>query len=92
MIRKFFKLNGRVQGIGYRMFVRDSARELQLYGWVHNLPGGAVEGEVQGRPESVKAFLDELRSGNPLAQVRELVATDLPVADGETDFQIKFKL
>ena len=92
VIRRFFKLNGRVQGIGYRSFACDTAQGLGLTGWVCNLPGGAVEGEVQGEENMVKQFLDELRGGYPLACVRELVDTELPAVENETDFQIKFKL
>lgn len=90
--RKFFKLSGRIQGIGFRGFARDTALELGVTGWICNIPGEQVEGEVQGDPAKVEQFLRELKSGYPLASVRELVDTSLPPTENETDFRIKFKL
>jgi acylphosphatase len=50
-------VRGRVQGIGFRWFVRVQARRLQLAGWVANRPDGTVELAASGDQEK----LDELR-------------------------------
>jgi len=50
-------VRGRVQGVGFRWFVRVSARRLGLSGWVANTPDGSVEIAVSGD----QAKLDELR-------------------------------
>ncbi|MCX6180034.1 MAG: acylphosphatase [Chlorobiales bacterium] len=49
-------VHGLVQGVGYRVFIARIAKELNLCGWVRNLPDGTVEIEAQG-PEQM---LDEL--------------------------------
>lgn len=51
------RIQGRVQGVGFRWFVREEARRLGLSGWVTNLPNGNVEVAAGGDPSS----LDRLR-------------------------------
>ena len=50
-------VRGRVQGVGFRWFVRVQARRLQLSGWVANRPDGTVELAAAGDQEK----LDELK-------------------------------
>ena len=50
-------VRGRVQGVGFRWFVRERARELGVSGWVRNRSDGSVEVEAEGDVAS----LDELR-------------------------------
>lgn len=55
-VRKHIFFYGRVQGVGFRYYSVNKARQLGLTGWVRNLYDGSVEMEVQG-PER---FIDEL--------------------------------
>jgi len=50
-------ITGRVQGVGFRWFVRVAARQLQLSGWVMNRMDGSVEIVAGGAGEK----LEELR-------------------------------
>ena len=43
-------VTGRVQGVSYRYFTQQAARQLQLTGWVTNLDDGSVEVRVAGEP------------------------------------------
>jgi acylphosphatase len=65
-------IRGRVQGVGYRYFVVDRARELGLVGWARNAPDGAVEVEAQGPRESLERLADELAGGPRMAHVTGL--------------------
>ena len=47
------RISGRVQGVGFRWFVREEARRLGLSGWVTNLAGGEVEVAAGGEPSSL---------------------------------------
>lgn len=51
------RLRGRVQGVGFRWFVRSQATSLGLAGWVANAPDGSVEIAASGD----QAKLDYLR-------------------------------
>ncbi|HBE88589.1 MAG TPA: acylphosphatase [Elusimicrobia bacterium] len=87
-MRVYFKASGRVQGVGFRWFVRDSALELKLSGWVRNLPDGDVEGEAQGPAEKLDRLLAEIKSGHDWARVTELTHQEIPEAAGE-NFEIR---
>ena len=41
-------VRGRVQGVGYRSACCQKARELELNGWVRNMPDGSVEVQAEG--------------------------------------------
>ena len=60
-----FVVSGRVQGVGFRWFVRAEARPLGLTGWVRNRTDGAVEGEVEGRDDAIEALIPCLEVGPP---------------------------
>jgi acylphosphatase len=62
-------VRGRVQGVGFRWFVRERARELQLAGWVRNLPDGSVEVFAEGERDALEHFQRLLKSGPPGAVV-----------------------
>jgi len=65
---------GRVQGVGFRWFVRDRAVALGLSGWVRNRADGSLEVLADGPAEALAAFEDALRLGPPGAIVRSVQA------------------
>jgi len=65
---------GRVQGVGYREFVRRAAARGGVTGWVRNRADGCVEALVIGAAERVESLLREMRAGPPLAAVTDLRA------------------
>ena len=66
------RVEGRVQGVGYRAFVEMRAAELGLSGWVRNRRDGSVEAVLQGSPDAVEAVLDACRAGPPASRVARL--------------------
>ena len=84
-VRAFrFRLSGRVQGVGFRWFVRRAAQELGVTGRVRNLPDGRVEAEAAGEPEALDAFRARLRKGPPGARVTRLEEEEMSaVPDGD---------
>lgn len=68
-------INGRVQGVGYRYFVRREATRLGLDGWVRNLADGNVEAVVSGDPAAVEDLIRLLETGPGGAEVAEVGVT-----------------
>ena len=62
-------VRGRVQGVGFRWFVRETARALGVAGWVRNRTDGTVEVAAEADDRTAKQFLDTLREGPPGALV-----------------------
>jgi len=69
---------GRVQGVGFRQFVRDRALALGLSGWVKNRADGSVEVLVGGEREAAARLLDVVRQGSPHAAVAGVESIGAP--------------
>lgn len=65
-------VTGQVQGVGYRYSTQRAATEMELTGWVRNLPDGRVEFEAVGETEDVEALLQWCKQGPPGAKVTEV--------------------
>jgi acylphosphatase len=57
------RIEGRVQGVGYRAFVERNAGTLGLAGWVRNRRDGSVEAVFQGPDETIDEMLVLCRRG-----------------------------
>lgn len=83
---------GRVQGVGYRAFVEDEARQRGLQGWVRNRRDGTVEALFAGPADEVEAAIEACRRGPFSARVsaltqREGTEVDLAARSGG-DFSV----
>lgn len=81
-------IDGKVQGVGYRWFTRQTGRELGLTGRVRNLRDGRVEVLAAGSPEQLARFIDRLRQGPPASRVREIVEEELATVPDWESFDI----
>jgi hydrogenase maturation protein HypF len=76
------RVEGRVQGVGFRPFVYGLATELRLGGSVRN-DGSGVQLEVEGEPRAVERFLERLAAeAPPLAVVARIRSVESPPAGG----------
>lgn len=75
-------VRGRVQGVGFRMFVLDRATGQELRGWVANLPDGSVRVVAEGPERALGRLLADLREGPRGAHVEAVDEAWLP-ASGE---------
>ncbi|MDA0999867.1 MAG: acylphosphatase [bacterium] len=82
-------IQGRVQGVGYRMSAQWKARELELCGWVRNRPDGVVELVAEGPAEVLDALIAWCRSGPPMARVRDVQITREAARGGFSSFEIR---
>ena len=86
----FFRVKGRVQGVGYRAFVRRQARAQNIVGWVRNEADGSVAGQASGDAPALANFRNILRAGPAWAFVESLDWE--PLNEGEslpTSFEIR---
>lgn len=79
-----FLVRGRVQGVGFRWWTRQTAAELGLSGSVKNLRDGSVEVHVKGPGDRVASFRQRLEEGPTSARVESVTETEssLPVPAG----------
>ncbi|MBI2032392.1 MAG: acylphosphatase [Candidatus Levybacteria bacterium] len=76
-------ISGQVQGLGFRRFVRNKARELNVKGWVRNLPDRRVEAVLQGRTKDVEKMIEFCRKGSFLADVVDIQIKEI----GDEEFE-----
>ncbi|WP_298134654.1 acylphosphatase [Acidiferrobacter sp.] len=62
-------VTGRVQGVGFRAYVRDGARGLGVRGWVRNRANGSVEVLACGSEAALEALIRQVAKGPPGAHV-----------------------
>ena len=72
MITRHLRIHGRVQGVGFRVYMQREAQRLGVSGWVRNRHDGTVEAMVHGAPEAVEAVIAWARHGPPSARVSHL--------------------
>lgn len=71
-MRLHVAVRGRVQGVGFRWFVREAARRLDIAGWVKNLPDGSVEVAADGSDDAIADLRAELQRGPEGAHVQSV--------------------
>lgn len=72
------RINGRVQGVGYRAAAVRHAHLIGVRGWIRNVDDGTVEGVIQGSPDQIDLMLEWLRRGPPAARVTSVDNERLP--------------
>ncbi len=87
-VRLRVRVEGTVQGVGFRPFVYRLARELELAGYVLNDAHGVLL-EIEGTRASIDQFLARLRSGAPPLAVLDRVSVDALECDGALGFEIR---
>ena len=80
-------VRGRVQGVGFRMFVASRARARGVAGWVRNCPDGTVEAELEGERGAVDALV-AVCEGGP----RGAAVAGVDVSDGEPEGMRGFEI
>lgn len=82
------KVSGRVQGVAFRWYTQQKARELGLTGWVRNQPDGSVLLVAEGRRGELEALLDWVDQGPDRARVDSLESFWSEAAGSFADFNI----
>ncbi len=90
MVRFFGRANGRVQGVGFRVFVQQNAQDIGLTGWVRNMEDGAVTMEVQGTQAQIDSLEQRIRKGNYFIKVKEFSLEPEKLQKDEKNFTIAY--
>ena len=87
-VRRHVYFYGRVQGVGFRGKAMQTAKYLNLTGWVQNMYNGNVEMEVQGEKALIDRLFHELNSDR-FIRIEKTEVLTLPLVDGERDFKVR---
>lgn len=83
-----FLVQGTVQGIFFRQFVKEHADKLKLKGFVRNLDSGEVEVVCEGEAESLDRLIKFLEKGPEHAQIRNVVVEERKWSGDFDEFKI----
>ncbi len=89
MVEYLIRVEGHVQGVGYRVFAQRKAVQLGISGYAANRPDGQVEIIAQGDKASVIAFVDLLREGPDPGTVINLITIERTPAAAHDGFKIR---
>ena len=82
-------VEGRVQGVGFRAFVEQSAETLDLKGWVRNRWDGSVEVVAEGERQDLEKLLAGLRRGPRVSGVADVRFEWQPATGEFTYFSVR---
>jgi len=80
-------ISGRVQGLGFRYWVKRKAEKLGLNGWVRNLNDGRVEAVFEGDKERIERLVERCKEGPSLSRV-DKVGVKREEVEGLSGFDI----
>ena len=89
-VRAHVEIDGRVQGVCFRLDTRRAALERGIKGWVRNLADGRVEAVLEGEESNVKSMLKWCNAGPPLARVHKMSVEWEPYTGEFDGFEITF--
>lgn len=65
-------VKGRVQGVFFRLYAKNTAKKLGITGWVRNNPNGTVEIVAEGTKSALETLLEKCRNGSVWSKVDEI--------------------
>ncbi len=84
------RVEGCVQGVGFRWWARAKAAALGIKGFVRNEDDGSVYLEVEGEDAAVDAYVDVCRRGPGGAMVDRITVSEGPMRR-HAEFEIRFR-
>jgi len=82
-------VQGRVQGVSFRVYTRKQAVKLNIQGFVRNLANGNVEILAAGTDEALQQLLAWCRKGPALARVDKVIVHEIPLDEVFNEFEIR---
>jgi len=90
LVRLHIWVTGRVQGVGFRDFVRQAGILYSLTGWVRNVGDDMVETVAEGPYHNLEKFAEAVKTGPRAGRVDE-AKIEWETANGEFhNFNVKY--
>jgi len=86
---KHIIVHGRVQGVGFRYFVQNVGRQMELAGNVSNAPNSTVDIIVEGEAGKIADFVRQVEKGPSLSRVERIDVMDIPFQGKYDSFLIE---
>ncbi len=71
LVKIHLLFTGHVQNVGFRHFVKSSAKKLNISGWVRNLSSGQVEIVAVGKNQQISQFVNKIQTGTILSEIEK---------------------
>ena len=78
MVSIHFIVEGRVQMVGFRYFLKQKAISLNIKGYVKNTIQGKVEGVIQGSVENISRMQEFIKKGPATAHIVNYSFKEVP--------------
>ena len=89
LIRVHLFVTGRVQGVGFRAFVAQSAVFIGVTGWVRNVGLDSVEVMAEGSRHQVDTLVNAVKTGPRASRVDDTWLEEDPSTGEFPDFEIR---
>ena len=81
---------GHVQGVGFRMTAEETAKALDVVGWVKNLRDGRVELIAEAEEPILQQFLDTIRRGPMKNFIKQIEISWSSASETFDEFEIRY--
>lgn len=88
-VRYHIFIEGKVQGVGFRNYIKRKAELLNITGWVKNLDDGRVEAVLEGEKMDVEQLIDHCYEGPRTANVHSIEEQEEEPMDEFGGFDVK---
>ena len=72
-MKKHIVISGKVQGVGFRYWLRNKANQKNIYGWVRNKVSGEVEALLIGNDAKISDLIDLCKKGPSSSKVTKIM-------------------
>jgi acylphosphatase len=88
LVGRRYVVTGRVQRVGFRLFVEEAARRERIDGFVRNQHDGSVEVVAEGDAAAIQRFEMALRRGPSGARVDDVETAIIEPSNRFTGFRV----
>lgn len=88
IVRREFRFEGAVQGVGFRYRAKYAASGCRVTGWVKNEWDGSVLMEAQGTEEQMNQMLKLINRGSYI-RIENMDYREIPVLENDRGFHIR---